>query len=55
MNSAWWSLREKYQGIAAPVERSEDDFDAGSKYHVASDTSYIRYFVAHVLEYQFYR
>ena len=35
--------------------RSEEDFDAGSKYHVAGDVSYIRYFVAHILEYQFYR
>ena len=43
------------QGIAPPVSRSEDDFDAGAKYHVAADVSYIRYFVAHILEYQFYR
>ena len=35
--------------------RSEEDFDAGAKYHVAGDVSYIRYFVAHILEYQFYR
>jgi len=55
MNSVWWELRERYQGVAAPTERSEEDFDAGAKYHVASDVSYIRYFIAHVLEYQFYR
>jgi len=26
-NKAWWELREKYQGIQAPIERSEADFD----------------------------
>ena len=26
-NQAWWELREKYQGVAAPVARSEADFD----------------------------
>lgn len=35
--------------------RSESDFDAGAKYHVASSDSYIKYFVAHILEYQFYK
>lgn len=26
-NQAWWDLREKYQGVKAPTERSEADFD----------------------------
>ncbi|MGI8896997.1 MAG: M2 family metallopeptidase [Pyrinomonadaceae bacterium] len=26
-NSAWWTLREKYQGVAPPAPRSEQDFD----------------------------
>ncbi len=26
-NAAWWSLREKLQGVRAPVARSEADFD----------------------------
>ena len=26
-NKAWWELRKKYQGVMAPVERSEADFD----------------------------
>ena len=30
-NKAWWALREKYQGVAPPVERSEADFDPGAK------------------------
>ena len=54
-NAAWWDLRLKYQGIAAPVERSEADFDPGSKYHVPGNVSYTRYFVARILQFQFQR
>jgi peptidyl-dipeptidase A len=54
-NQAWWALREKYQGIAAPVPRSEKDFDPVAKYHVASSTPYARYFLASVLQFQFHR
>jgi peptidyl-dipeptidase A len=54
-NKGWWDLRLKYQGIAPPVARSEADFDPGAKYHVASNTPYTRYFLAHILEFQFYR
>jgi len=54
-NKAWWDLRLKYQGVSPPAERSEADFDPGSKYHVASNTPYMRYFLAHILEFQFYR
>ncbi len=54
-NAAWWRLREKYQGVAAPVERSEADFDPGAKYHVPANTPYTRYFLAHILQFQFHR
>src|SRR5579872_578802 len=54
-NKAWWALRERYQGIAPPVERSEADFDPGAKYHVASNTPYMRYFLARILQFQFHR
>jgi peptidyl-dipeptidase A len=54
-NKAWWELRLKYQGVAPPVARSEADFDPAAKYHVASNTPYMRYFLAHILEFQFYR
>jgi peptidyl-dipeptidase A len=54
-NKSWWDLRLKYQGIAPPVERTEADFDPGAKYHVASNTPYMRYFLADMLEFQFYR
>jgi len=55
MNYRWWELRERYQGIVPPVNRSEEDMDACAKYHVAGDTPYIRYFVSHILQFQFYR
>jgi peptidyl-dipeptidase A len=54
-NSAWWALREKYQGIAPPVARSEADFDPGAKYHIPSNVPYMRYFLARVYQFQFYR
>ncbi len=54
-NQAWWQLREKYQGVRAPVERTEADFDAGAKYHVPGNTPYTRYFLAHILQFQFHK
>jgi peptidyl-dipeptidase A len=54
-NKAWWDLRNKYQGIAAPVPRTESDFDPGAKYHVPANTPYTRYFLAHILQFQFHR
>jgi peptidyl-dipeptidase A len=54
-NKAWWDLRLKYQGVAPPVERSETDFDPGAKYHVPANVPYMRYFLADIYEFQFYR
>jgi peptidyl-dipeptidase A len=54
-NSAWWTLRERYQGIAPPVARSEADFDPGAKYHIPGNVPYMRYFLARVYQFQFYR
>lgn len=54
-NKAWWDLVRKYQGVRPPVERTENDFDPGAKYHVPANVPYTRYFLAHVLEFQFYR
>ena len=54
-NRGWWELREKYQGVTAPVARSEKDFDPGAKYHVPANVPYTRYFLAHILQFQFYR
>jgi peptidyl-dipeptidase A len=54
-NAAWWDLRKQYQGVAPPLPRSESDFDPGAKYHVPANTPYTRYFLAAVLQFQFYR
>jgi peptidyl-dipeptidase A len=54
-NKAWWDLRLKYQGIAPPLPRTEADFDPGAKYHVPANVPYTRYFLAHVLQFQFHR
>jgi peptidyl-dipeptidase A len=54
-NAAWWQMREKYQGIFPPVPRSEADFDPGAKYHVPANVPYTRYFLARILQFQFYR
>lgn len=54
-NKTWWELRHKYQGIAPPVERTEADFDPGAKYHVPANVAYTRYFLAHILQFQFHR
>ncbi len=54
-NKSWWDLRQKYQGVVAPVARSEQDFDPGAKYHVPGNTPYTRYFLAHILQFQLHR
>jgi peptidyl-dipeptidase A len=54
-NQTWWQLRQKYQGIAPPLDRSESDFDPAAKYHVAANVPYMRYFLADILQFQFHR
>ncbi|NNM14307.1 MAG: M2 family metallopeptidase [Gammaproteobacteria bacterium] len=54
-NTDWWKLRTKYQGIVPPVERTEADFDPGAKYHIPGNTPYTRYFLAHILQFQFHK
>jgi peptidyl-dipeptidase A len=54
-NASWWELKERYQGVKPPVARTEDDFDAGAKYHVPANTPYTRYFLAAILQFQFQR
>ncbi|RYV01746.1 peptidyl-dipeptidase [Shewanella sp. OPT22] len=54
-NKAWWELRQKYQGVQAPIARSEADFDPGAKYHVPGNVPYTRYFLAHILQFQFHK
>ncbi len=54
-NSSWWDLRKKYQGVSAPVSRTEKDFDPGAKYHIPANVPYTRYFLARILQFQFHR
>ncbi|HJY35825.1 MAG TPA: M2 family metallopeptidase, partial [Steroidobacteraceae bacterium] len=54
-NAAWWQLREQYQGVAAPVPRTEEDFDPGAKYHIPANTPYTRYFLSYILQFQFHK
>jgi peptidyl-dipeptidase A len=54
-NKAWWELREKFQGVSAPVERSEEDFDPGAKYHIPGNTPYTRYFLSFILQFQIHK
>ena len=54
-NQAWWELKAKYQGVAPASARGEEFFDAGAKYHVPGNTPYTRYFLSHILQFQFYK
>jgi peptidyl-dipeptidase A len=53
--AAWDQMRLQYQGVVPPVERTEQHFDAGAKYHVPAAVPYTRYFLARILQFQFYK
>jgi peptidyl-dipeptidase A len=53
--AAWDRMRLEYQGIVPPSPRSERNFDAGAKYHVPASVPYTRYFLARILQFQFYK
>lgn len=55
LNSGWNDMRLEYQGITPPVARDESKFDAGAKYHIPGNVPYTRYFLAHILQFQFYK
>ena len=50
----WVDMKLQYQGVMPPVERGPDTFDAGAKYHIPANVPYTRYFLARVLQFQFY-
>lgn len=54
-NQAWVDLKREYQGITPPVDRPADAFDPGAKYHIPGNTPYMRYFLAGILQFQFYK
>jgi len=51
----WTALRLRYQGIVPPSERPATGFDPGGKYHIPGNTPYARYFLARILQFQFYK
>ena len=53
-NKAWTELRRQYQGIVPPGPRGDDAFDPGAKFHIPGNTPYTRYFLARLLQFQFY-
>lgn len=53
-NAQWIEMKRKYQGIVPPAERGADAFDPGAKYHIPANVPYTRYFLARVLQFQFY-
>lgn len=50
-----YSISEQYQKVESPVRRTEANFDAGAKFHVATDSEYINYFIAYILEFQLHK
>jgi peptidyl-dipeptidase A len=54
-NAAWWSLVKEYQGLVPPGPRPADAFDPGAKFHIPNNTPYMRYFLARIYQFQFYR
>lgn len=54
-NGSWWRLRREIQGVAPPAVRGEGEFDPGAKYHVSANVPYMRYFLSHILQFQFHR
>jgi oligoendopeptidase F len=54
-NCHWWKLRNTYQGVKPPRTRKSTDFDPGAKYHVPANVPYIRYFVSHIIQFQFHK
>lgn len=54
-NQAWHDLKLEYQGVTPPSERPADAFDPGAKFHIPGNTPYARYFLARILQFQFYK
>ena len=54
-NDGWWELRTEYQGVRPPAERPADAFDPGAKFHIPGNVPYMRYFLAHILQFQFHK
>jgi peptidyl-dipeptidase A len=51
---AWTDMRRGYQGIVPPADRPTGAFDPGAKYHIPATVPYTRYFLARLLQFQFF-
>ncbi|XP_030380441.1 angiotensin-converting enzyme-related protein [Scaptodrosophila lebanonensis] len=54
-NCAFWQMRSEFGGVEPPVVRTNSDFDPTAKYHVDADVEYLRYFAAHIFQFQFHK
>ena len=54
-NASWWEMSRRFQGITPPSVRGDEEFDPGAKFHVPANVPYMRYFLAHILQFQFHR
>ncbi|CAF1222359.1 unnamed protein product, partial [Rotaria sordida] len=53
-NKRYWDLICQYQGLKPAKPRNERYFDPATKLHVAFDLPYIKYFLAHVFQFQIF-
>ena len=49
------AARRSTRASPRPCRARESDFDPGAKYHVPANVPYTRYFLAHILQFQFHR
>ena len=54
-NCAFWKMRSEFTGVEPPVTRTDADFDPTAKYHIDADVEYLRYFAAHIFQFQFHK
>ncbi|XP_068150186.1 LOW QUALITY PROTEIN: angiotensin-converting enzyme-related protein [Drosophila tropicalis] len=54
-NCAFWQMRSEFGGVEPPINRSDKNFDPPAKYHIDADVEYLRYFAAHIFQFQFHK
>jgi len=53
-NSKWWEFRNRFEGIEAPIERTETNFDPASLYHIVNFDQFADLFLSRFLGFQIY-
>ncbi|EDW02930.1 GH10960 [Drosophila grimshawi] len=54
-NCGFWQMRSEFGGVEPPMMRTDTDFDPPAKYHIDADVEYLRYFAAHIFQFQFHK